>query len=177
MAEESTDPDPANDLGRRITEYFNSPEAKEHFLQGASQADTPFLSLQDFKKRESGRFSKSLSQGSVPEGNEVSKALKKKQERFESLNRAFSKPKPKVTYTTAKKVTKECHLYGHLWRPTADSFVEVCERCGTETLLRNAVEDFLADEDEEQATRTCIWCGEVCASVEALDLHEADCEP
>jgi hypothetical protein len=23
----------------------------------------------------------------------------------------------------------------------------------------------------------CIWCGEVCVDLEALDAHEADCEP
>ena len=46
----------------------------------------------------------------------------------------------------------------------------------TRTQIRNAVEDFLADEDEEQAERICPWCGIVCASVEDLDAHEADCE-
>ena len=155
MAEESTTPDPESALGQRIRDYFNSPQAKEHFLQGASQADTPFLSLQGFKERESGRKRPSSSQGSVHQGSPFRK---------------------EVTYTRGGKTPRECKIYGHDWVLDHDAFSSTCERCGLSKTM-TAVQDFLADEDEEQATRTCIWCGKVCASVEDLDLHEADCEP
>jgi hypothetical protein len=33
------------------------------------------------------------------------------------------------------------------------------------------------DAEADEVERICIWCGKVCDSVEALDAHEADCEP
>ena len=59
-----------------------------------------------------------------------------------------------------------------------------CGRCGLirQESLRvehpvDPVEDWCRDEDAEQATRICIWCGKICESIEALDLHEEECEP
>jgi hypothetical protein len=31
------------------------------------------------------------------------------------------------------------------------------------------------DQEEEERTRICIWCGKICESIPALEEHEAEC--
>ena len=89
-----------------------------------------------------------------------------------------------------------CRLNGHQWVEVAPKIL-VWSICSTERKVSkegavsytsgqillddpeiDPVEDWVRDEDDEEPlTRMCLWCGKVCESLEALDLHEEECEP
>jgi hypothetical protein len=98
---ESSERPASEDLGSRIRDYFASPQAKQHFFEGFSQASAFVPALNEVSRRNS----KPVSESELPEGSAPS------------------------------------------------------------------------EEDEVEIELLCIWCGRVCADMDDLDRHEAECEP
>ena len=184
MAESTGDPPPEPDQShdywhKRIQGYIDSGQAAHYVQEGFAQASQgTFLDLEGFKKRESRGNRPEISQGQLHQGNTSSP----------KMTGGHHNPGPDKALMQCKSLGK------HDWKEHFSANVYVCRLCGlersvsaegavqykhaTKVIPVDAVEEWLADENEvEEASRICIWCGKVCDSIEALDLHEEECEP
>jgi hypothetical protein len=201
VAESSTQP-PSGDadrdaLRKRIQDYIDSGKALQYVKEGFAQAGggTPFLSLQDFKDRESRLrqqrqrdwYGVTHGQGQLHQGSTSGPQMKGGHHNPLPGDRGLHQA------NFSQGFNPRCAKQGHDWKPTGPKSLS-CSRCGITRSVSDegavqysnprfeqevdAVEDFMNAEDEiEEASRICIWCGKVCETIEALDLHEEECEP
>ena len=191
MAESTGDPPPEPDQShdywhKRIQGFIDSGQAAHYVQEGFAQASQgTFLDLEGFKKRESRGNRPEISQGQLHQGSTSGDAAWPPPKK---LTGGHHNPGP-------DKELMHCRGKGkHDWKEHLTANVYVCRYCGlersvsaegavqykhaTKVLGMSAVEEWLADEEEvEEASRICIWCGKVCDSIEALDAHEEECEP
>lgn len=163
MAESSGEPSPGDAaLSKRITDYFNSPEGRQNFYEGfVSKSD--LAKLTEIAQRESRRYQFPSNEGSIHQGGPSSETVRK----------------------ALKEAT--CRTHGHAWAPSNSGPSWDCVRCGLRMQLgmgRWPDDDVASvDLDEEDEVEEadphlmCLWCGMVCDDLEALDLHEEECEP
>ena len=153
MAEESGDPIPEPPRSheywsQRIQEYIDSGKAAQHVQEGFHSSDSPFLNLQGFKDRESGRKRSEIGQSQFHQRA--------------ALGEASVTPSP------------VCEKSGHDWMASFERFTFFCARCG---VTRTPQATFEEENEEDEVDRTCPWCGILCVTVEDLEGHEAECEP
>lgn len=178
MAESTGEPSP-NDaaLSKRIQDYFNSPEGRQNFYEGfVSRSDA--IKLNEIAERESRRYQFPSDEGGVHQGGPSGETVKN------AVQIAIQR--------------KQCQDLGHAWQADSEAFALICVRCGLRKLGPRGLplpkwpapgtnpnwgaEDPFGPEELDEPEEAdphlmCLWCGMVCDDLEALDLHEEECEP
>jgi hypothetical protein len=152
--------DAGDALSKRITDYFNSPEGRKHFLEGfVSKSDA--YKLAEIAQRESRRYRFPPEQVGLPQRSPSSEEMMFR--------------------------NQVCQEVGHNWELSSGTFAFECSRCGLMKMGPNGAgnwpgatpeEEVDPDEpDEADLALMCLWCGKLCADHDALDLHEDECAP